>query len=181
MKITSTIAAAFAAIALASTAHAAKIAGKIDFGVTATLNTNNLGTATQVATWNNTFVTLGTLDFQPVEGFAATFTNGWNFNSGISPLWTVGGFTFNLGSAVVTQQSPTFLNVVGSGKITKLGFDETDGTFSFSITNQGGGDAQRFSFVSSTSTPVPDGGTSVALLGLSILGLGGVSRFVRRK
>lgn len=180
--ITKVGAALSAAFALTSAANAAYINGKIDFGITANLDSPDLGTATKVVTWGTVLASLVDGDFDTYVNpgdVPTTFTQPWSFNSGaVAPLWQIGGFTFNLTSSSVNGvQSSTFLNVVGSGFVSGNGFTSTPGAWSFTITNQGGGvsTANAFSFVASTSA-VPDGGTSVALLGVSLLGLYGARR-----
>jgi hypothetical protein len=181
LKTTSKLAAALvAAAALTSAANAAFVEGKIDFGIVVTLDSQNLGSATKVMSWDTTFVTLVTDDYDTFAnpGNPAIFTAPWTFNSGaVTPLWTAAGFSFDLSSSAVNGvQTNTFLNVVGTGTVTGNGFDPTPGTFSFTITNQGGAAGNgQFSFVASTAT-VPDGGTTVALLGVSLLGLHGLRR-----
>jgi hypothetical protein len=168
-----------AVFALSSAANAAFINGKIDFGITATLDNTDLGLATQVTTWDLVFASLVSDDFDtfvnPLD-VPTTFTDPWSFNSGpVTPLWAIGGFTFDLTSSSIVTQSNTFLNVVGSGLVSGNSFTPTPGTWSFTITNQGGGVQNQFSFVASTSS-VPDGGATVALLGVSLLGLHGARR-----
>jgi VPDSG-CTERM motif len=169
-----------AALALTSAANAAYIDGKIDFGFLATLDAPNLSTATQVSNWDFVIATLVSGDFSayvPQFSSPTTFTDPWSFASGpVTPLWQIGGFTFDLTSSSVVTQNSTFLNVVGSGFVSGNSFDVTPGTWSFTITNEGGGVGNAFSFVSSTSTSVPDGGTTFVLLGLSLLGLHGARR-----
>ena len=182
-KLTYTSAALSLALALSSAAQAAFIEGKIDFIGTTDLDSTELGSATQVDDWKTTLVSVATGDFSSIPLFSpATFTDGWTFNSGSTPLWTAGIFTFDLLSSSVLSQSSTFLNVVGSGTISAPGYDPTPGTWSYSITNQGGGPSGTFSFVGSTVADgaVPDGGTTVALLGVSLLGLHGVRRKFRK-
>jgi hypothetical protein len=101
---------------------------------------------------------------------------------GVNPLWTVtvglNTYSFSLSSPIsISQPGDNTLELKGTGTLMATGFDNTPGTWIFTG-NQGGG---TFSYSSSNAARVPDGGASIALLGLSILGLGGVSRFVRRK
>ena len=56
------------------------------------------------------------------------------------------------------------------GEVT--GFDNTVGSYLFTA-NQAGG---TFSFSSSQAAGVPDGGTTIALLGLALVGVGAVRR-----
>jgi VPDSG-CTERM motif len=174
-------AALLAALVLTSAANAAYINGKIDFGITAELDDSDLAVATEVSNWGIVLATLVSGDFDTYVDpgdFPTTFTDPWSFASGpVTPLWQIGGFTFDLTSSSIVTQNSTFLNVVGSGFVSGNSFDITPGTWSFTIANEGGGvgAANAFSFVSSTSS-VPDGGTTFVLLGLSMLGLHGARR-----
>ena len=188
MKITSTTAAAFAVLALASTVHANSIVGQIDFVGAPVLDGTNLGNATRVTSWGTVRATQATGSFAPVVtvfelGVAdvATMATPWFFNSGsVTPLWSIAGFSFDLTSSAKNPTSTAnFLDVSGSGFMFGNNFTRTAGTWTFNITNAA--NSSVFSFQSSTAARVPDGGTTVALLGLSFLGLGGISRFVRRK
>lgn len=195
MKLTSKIGVALALIALCSSAHAAKIIGTINMGTdtnvagSGVVLANGSGTAlvsgvagaTQVKQWVAPIVTSTSGNFTSVaNGTAVSFATPWVFNpsTAYTPLWTVGGFTFNLTSSAFNFFGNT-LSVVGTGKLNKAGFDETNGEWQF--TTQGSSAQGVFSWSSSTTAAVPDGGSTLALLGLSFLGLGGVSRLLRRK
>ena len=69
-----------------------------------------------------------------------------------------------------------FLNITGVGTISGNGFEDTTATWAFSVQNAGGGH-DFFSFSANTATGVPDGGSAVALLGISL----GAIEFIRRK
>jgi VPDSG-CTERM motif len=77
-------------------------------------------------------------------------------------------------STVVAGQTPNFLQATGTGTITN-GTDSSSGLWTFTATDALGGAACNsvFTFTSSTAA-VPDGGTTMSLLGLSLLGLYGV-------
>lgn len=166
------------ALALSSAAHAAFISGLISFDGQATLDSANLASATKVVSWANVQAGIPiTGDFVPFvsAGTPATFTPGWTFNSGaLTPLWTCGGFTFDLSSSAVQFQplSGNALVVSGTGMVTGNGFQATSGTWDFSA--QTGTGAAEFRF--SASSKVPDGGTTMALFGFSLLGLYGARR-----
>ena len=178
-------------IFIAHSAFATKITGTIDFTGPLTLGNNGgpvtLGNATKVVSWggvggNQAIVSQATGDLNTVaivtqaENFAspsaATLATNWSFNSGaINPFWQVGGFTFQLTSSSVNSQTNTFLDVSGSGFITGNNFESTPGTWTFNITNQ----SSAFSFQSATAS-VPDGGASLALLGMGLIALEGLRR-----
>ncbi len=177
MKLTSKIAATFAVLALASTAQAAKINGVISFDGQATINGTNTGVTTFTGVTSGIPIT-GSFSAFVAPNTPVTIAAPWLFNSGpIANFWSVGGFTFNLSSSSVIFQSGFNVLVGGTGMITGNGFDPTPGTWSYSSQN-GAGSNVRFS---ASSNSVPDGGATLALLGASFLGLGGVSRLVRRK
>jgi VPDSG-CTERM motif len=171
-------------------AGAAEVTGKIDFGVgTVTYDTTSLATATQVSTWTNAHVTLATGDFATFQvttpgspGDAVTLAMPWIFNpsTATSPLWSVDNFSFALASSTINTQNANFLNISGPGTITGNGFDPTPGIWSFTSTDASGGPQNSFTFTTDTSA-VPDGGTTVALLGLALTGLEGARRMFRRR
>ena len=167
--------AAVAGVGLLSSAQATPITGMLNIGGTATFNTNSLATATS-ATFTDELVLGGnTGDF---AGFAvgtpvvmtsytfdpSTITNG---------LWSVNGFTFNLTSSTVVTRTKFFLSVSGTGIITgPAGFDATPGVWAFTSQNAGGHPHSTFSFSANTvAGGVPDGGMTVALLGVGLMGL----------
>lgn len=95
--------------------------------------------------------------------------------TGLSPLYsfgTVSGsttiITFDLLTVTVDPNSdPTHvLDLEGTGKFTGAGFDDTAATWTASFNTQSG----TFSF-SASSGSVPDGGSTVALLGCALVGM----------
>jgi hypothetical protein len=148
----------------------------------AELNSGSVNTATQVIGWldeNNDKPTV-----QSVSGVFATFANvgdmvtftpTWSFISGaIAAFWTVDGFTFNLIASSIVFQGNGFLAVSGTGTITGNGYTSS-GSWRFS--SQDDPSNGVFSFSAST---VPDGGMTVALLGLSLAGIESIRRKLRR-
>ena len=190
MKLATTLKAAAATLAIAGTvggAQAMMIAGGITFDGGATLDSVEIEDATSVVAWDSTTVDQASGDFAAAglaDGSAATFSPGWTFGSGQPMLWTAGGFTFNLSASSITLQNNSFLLVEGTGFIVGNGFDQTAGTFSFSTQeNDVNG---RFSFsAAGVATPagtnVPDGGATIALLGLSLLGLQGARKAIAKR
>ena len=82
--------------------------------------------------------------------------------------------TFNLATLSVVSQSSAVLVLTGTGTFIAPGFDATPGTFVLTGQTAGG---SSFSFsASQAATGVPDGGATLALLGLGMLGLGYVRR-----
>ena len=117
---------------------------------------------------NGATVTMGT----PLA-FATPFAN--------NPLWSVGGFTFNLTSFNVPVRTdnpspiPDSLGLSGTGVIQGGGFDATHGGWTWTGTMDG---TSTFSFASTTiaGAGVPDGGATVLLLGVSLVGLASLRR-----
>jgi len=166
---------------LAVSARAVEISGTITFAGTVTLDTSSAGDATQVTGWygfggiGNPFVASvgGDFDTYINPGDLATLTSPWNFNSGAVPaLWAVGGFTFDLVSSAITSQTDTGVTVDGYGYASGNGFSASLGSWHFTTQNPSAGGV--FSF--SAATGVPDGGSTLILLGSAILGLAVVIR-----
>ena len=168
-------------LAMGYAAQATQISGAITFAGGAQLNTGSSGTATSVIGWLDQLgaqptVQSRSLDFATfvTVGQTATFTAPWSFNSGpLAALWSVGGFTFDLLSSAITFQDSGSVTVLGTGTITGHGFTPTTGTWRFSTQDPPAGTVGTppqtvFSFSASTGA-VPDGGTTVVLLGLSLV------------
>lgn len=193
LKKTSRIGAAVvAAIALTSAAQAAYIVGSIDFGGGLAAIRDSTGTPlTSSQSWildGKQVDFQGTTTVNYVSGtFAAPSLLGntvvfnqdpWTFSPlSTGALWTVGGFTFNVQAVAVTGTADSLV-ISGTGTVTGNDYQTSSGTWRYS--NQRVDDANNptrsaFSW-SSSATSVPDGGTTIALLGLSLLGLHGVRR-----
>jgi hypothetical protein len=113
----------------------------------------------------------------------ATFTNFSFTGSGAAStlvgapitVWTVGGFSFQLTSLLSTTVTPGVFSILGTGIASGAGFQDTAGVFSLS----GTGNQPSFTFQASTTASgvaVPDGGATVALLGLTLVGLEAMRR-----
>ena len=82
--------------------------------------------------------------------------------------------TFNLATLSVVSQSSLVLVLQGTGTFVAPGFDPTPGTFV--LTGQTAG-SSSFSFSAShAATAVPDGGSTLALMGVALLALGAARR-----
>ena len=106
-----------------------------------------------------------------------TFTSGtWNSNN-VAGTWTIGSsFWTTYADAVIGWH-------VGNGNGTPNEFmflvtqGATSGTWSYDrLSGGGGGFSNMQLFGSGTGTQVPDGGATVALLGLALAGIAGVRR-----
>jgi len=177
-------------------AQAAKIKGTIDFAGSTRFDEAALQNVTKVVEFrdvsgnpNKSNVAAVSGDFGTVSlGTQADMALTWQFlpAPGLATpgLWSVMGtdgftFTFNLLSSTVVMRTATFLNVKGTGTITSTNplFEDTAGKWAFTVQNAGGGSGIFFSFSANNSTAVPDGGSAVALLGISLVAI----EFVRRK
>jgi hypothetical protein len=169
-------------IGFSATLQAIPISGNVTFFGNATLDSgSSVVGATKVTGWSSTVVTAssGNLFATPFLT-AATFTAPWTFGTGQTALWSFVGangdtFTFNLLSstlATIVPGSPSTLTVTGAGTISATGpvaLDSTAGTWAFSTQDPSVNGTFSFSAASGT---VPDGGTTVMLLGGALVGLG---------
>ncbi|MEI6656047.1 MAG: VPDSG-CTERM sorting domain-containing protein [Verrucomicrobiota bacterium] len=183
------------ALALGSATHAAQISGSITIGSInpsgVTLQdglgnpTVSLTSARGVKSWGNVSITGASGSFSIIPNATTPLmTAPWIFtpSTPLVGLWSVTGggetFTFDLLSSTVATQTPDFLSVTGTGTVKGAGaitYTNTPGVWRFST--QAGDAGGLFSWSASTvATPVPDGGTTMALFGLSLLGLYGVHR-----
>ncbi|MBA3609294.1 MAG: VPDSG-CTERM sorting domain-containing protein [Chthoniobacterales bacterium] len=155
-------------------ANAAMINGAITFAGGAVYDTSSLATATRVNSFSNVSVMSSDGDFASFTsvGDAVTMAAPWIFtpSTATPALWSVGGFTYDLSGATVVLQNADFLLISGTGTISGNGFDPTVGTWSF--TSQSPSADGMFSFSSgSSANGVPDGGTTMALLGIALVGI----------
>jgi hypothetical protein len=98
----------------------------------------------------------------------------WTFISGTTT------YSFDLANVAVKSQDNEFLNLTGSGTLHATNFEDATGTWSFTISNPGGGAHANFGFTFANSqTSVPEGGSALALLGLALAGMVGVRRKLR--
>jgi len=160
-------------------AQAAQINGAITFAGGVTLDTDSVNTATEVTSWVDATVQSGSGSFAGLDNMAVAFTPTWFFNSGpIVAFWSVGGFTFDLiASSVFQRFGDGFLLVTGTGTITGNGLEPSFGTWFFSVQDDPANDV--FSWSGGTEA-IPDGGATVALLGLSLAGIEGIRRKLMR-
>lgn len=200
MKTKSTLALAVGTVlltALTGTVQAVptSINGTISFSGSSSADDSNLADAVKFLTFGT--VTVGqedTLsgDYAGTAGAAVVFTLfTWDpvgASIPINPLWTFasGGntYAFLLNSLSVDFVSSTALVLSGFGtaSITGPGVEKLETTGLWNLSGQTLG-ATSFTFSSSTEVPppgsnnVPDGGTTVLLLGFSVLGF----RFLKHK
>jgi hypothetical protein len=171
--------------------QAAYISGSVDMSGTAILDNTLLGSATSATSFMAVSVGgIPTGAFAGTAGDSVTWSAfGWNpSTTPVTPLWTYfdGGtgwtYTFDLLTISVDSQDNKFLNLLGSGMLTITGagspYVATPGQWSFTISNPGGGSHANFAFTFANSqTAVPDGGTTLTLLGLGV----GAVELIRRR
>ena len=147
------------------------------------LNDVTVNTASQVTGWLDEGGFMPTV--QSASGYFAafvtvgdfvTFTPTWSFTSGpIALFWMVDGFTFHLIASNIVFQGGGFVNVYGTGTITGNGFFSS-GTWNFTAQD----DPSNGVFSFSGASEAPDGGATVALLGLGLAGIEGIRRKLMR-
>ena len=185
-KTSAVLLAGFLAAALfCQQAGAIPITGHVDMNGQVTLD-SALGTATKATSFSLVSV-VNTPDgaFTGTAGSTVSFNPfGWNpSTTPVTPLWSFSNgtslYSFDLASLTVVGQSSSFLNLTGAGTLSISGgtYDPTPGNWSFTITSSTGGTSPNFAFgfVSSTSA-VPDGGSTVALLGCALVAVGALRR-----
>jgi len=194
-NILKVVAAAAVAVALTSSVQATPITGVIGFSGTANTDSANANTSTEVLSWGNNSIGLHTGTFSTLTPTATVaLAAPWFFNSGPkNNFWIVtdgaNTYTFNLSSSSVFStgviagpQGPiTTITIFLAGTVVSsvLGLDPTAFTGSISLqdpsANNGNG---TYSYTESISFgSVPDGGTTVLLLGSALSGLA----LIRRK
>ena len=164
-------------------AQAVRVTGAITFGGGVELDRSSVDTATTVTGWldqSGLMPTVtsasGSFAAHVTIGDTATFSSPWPFSSGPIPsFWTVDGFTFDLVTSNVLSQGGGFVNVYGTGFISGWGLGPTQGSWNFTAQDPGSGDPPVFSFSGSTQA-TPDGGATVVLLGLALVGIEGIRR-----
>jgi hypothetical protein len=160
------------AVALTQTAQAIPITGNLGISGAVQLDTGSASTATEALSWVNTVANGQSGAFLGiVNDTSVAMASPWLFNSGaLNNFWHVGGFTFNLVSSSIYSQDAIFLNVLLSGTVTGNGFDTTAFTGTMQLANPPANGVSLFTERLSFS-PVPDGGSTVLLLGMSCLGM----------
>ncbi len=185
-----TIVGAAAILALAQSTQAIPITGAIGFAGNATLNSATAATATTVTGWSG--ATTANPVVQSSSGILGTvlpantqvaFVAPWNFtvSSLITGFWTAVGpaVSFDLQNATFVRGNifgSDYVSVYGTGLIHVAGYDAT--LWDFAITFQDPASVpstQTFTF-SASQHSVPDGGTTVLLLGAALSGMALIKR-----
>jgi hypothetical protein len=186
-NIIKVVAMAVVAVALNQSAQAVPISGAITFSGTANTDSVNANTSTEVLSWANNSISLKSGSFSSLSSSASVvLVTSWLFNSGTrNNFWVVtdgaAQYKFNLSSSAVFSTTANSITVFLAGTVisTVAGLDPTAFTGSMTIKDQGTANpAGGFSYTQSILfNPVPDGGTTVLLLGSALSGLA----LIRRK
>lgn len=183
-----------ALVACATSLQADPITGTTGFTGSFTAANNDLTTSGDVITIASEAINgipTGSFVGGVLTSFNTTFTlNHPTAPTFPNPLWviTVGTgpgahvYTFNATSYQTLLDNANINTISGSGTVTdSLDGDTAPGTYnlSFNVTGAGSGATLTWNGTSGSTTPptVPDGGTTVMLLGSALAGLG----LVRRK
>ena len=163
-------------LGLSLTAHAVPINGEIGFtGSFTPLDDTNQATTLDAATGIDFYddvalVINATGDFSGIADFTQASFSDFQFDeTPVSPLWSVGGFSFELSSISVDLQTGSALELSGFGTVSGNGYDATAGTWSFSGDSTG----QVFAWSGGTIAAAPP---MLWLWGAGLVGMIGVSR-----
>ena len=170
------------AFVLAVAAKANQINGTLAIGLgSVSLDNPSLGLATTAMAGTGTVSPVSTGDFTTYIWSNVAYSQfSWNPSSApVIGLWTIPGGSFDLSSLQIISQDNFFLNLSGTGVLNFTGFDATPGTWSYQITQSNGAPAAQFGF-QSTNASLPDGGTTVILLGAGLLSISLAARRLKR-
>ncbi|HTV40845.1 MAG TPA: VPDSG-CTERM sorting domain-containing protein [Candidatus Sulfotelmatobacter sp.] len=166
----------------AASVQATSITGSIALGGYANLNSQD----TTVTSWPFVYVEGDSGSFGSVSAYSIVnmTSSSWVFSptpgQALSDAWTVGGFTFNFLTDTVVQNG-NFLDLTGTGTISAAGYSTTTFNWTLAAETPVSGGSAEFTFAATAGapaggTPVPDGGLTVALLGLALAGVEGLRR-----
>jgi hypothetical protein len=170
--------------------QAQPINGDIDFSGFATLNTGIASATAYTSIYDVTVDPSGNsgsftgfnTTLTPHTATFNTFSFGGNtLNPNPLTLWTATDGSGNVWkliatSVTITLQNGTFLDLSGNGTIYENGGDATSGVWTMDDTSASG--LATVTFGSSSQATVPDGGTTVLLLGAALTGLAVIKRYL---
>ncbi|MEY4917063.1 MAG: motif [Verrucomicrobiota bacterium] len=159
-------------MAFVQAAVATPITGGIGFDGTVQLDSTTVGAATKAIGWSGATVNTASGSFAPLGNSSAlTLTPTWLFNAGpVQNFWSVGGFNFNLSTSAIFSQDAACLNVFLAGNVSGNGYENTAFTGTFQINQQPVNGVTKFS-QNYSFNGVPDGGSTILLLGAAMSGL----------
>lgn len=166
------------------------IAGSISFGGSVTFGTgpspspspstanaaatSPLPTATEVTDWVSSNVTTASGDFSNIPSNTdVPMADTWTFNPSTQTpgLWSLNGFTFDLLSSTIVTQNADLLQITAIGTLSHEGFAPTTAVWTFTSTDPD----DTFGF-NSTTTAIPDSGSTAALFALAFTGVEALRR-----
>ena len=162
-------------------AQAVPLGGTIEFVGFGSITSTN-GNTTTIDFSDAMWTASGTGDYSNTAGIQTTFKSinytGTGANAllagSVSPLWTFNlgatTYSFELTGVSFAYAGSGISTLAGSGIASITGYDPTPGSFVF---------GSVFQFVSGAATSVPDGGSTIALLGLALVGVEGMRRRLR--
>jgi hypothetical protein len=165
--------------AAAPNLYAVPITGVIGFSGTAQLDGPTVDTSSEVLSWSGNNVTgIASGSFAGLSGSPVALASPWFFNSGVlNNFWVVNGFTFDLTSSHIYSSSSKSISVILTGTVvsTIAGLDPTSFIGDFTVQDPSASQNGNYFYTESISFgAVPDGGTTVLLMGISALALGAV-------
>jgi len=158
--------------ALGPLARADPIAGSVGFA--GVFSTDNNADFTQATTFTDitAFAFSATGDYAGIPLFSPVDFSTFAFNAtSVSPLWSVAGGTYSFNATVVDVVTTASSIVAhGTGMAFLTGYDPTPGFWNLAGTGSG----LSLTFAAGTTVPasVPDGGSTVILLGASLVAAG---------
>ena len=184
MKKTCLLVGAILLVAFTTSVQAVSINGSIAFNGTATFNSTPISGATSFTSLSPGFTAFGqqTGDYSSVPNFYSASFTPFTFSptaASVTPLWsfTYSGDLYEFNATSMTSSFDAvrnIWNIGGAGTASITGFTPTTGTWNLSAGNQG---ASFFFGSAAVVSGVPDGGMTLAMLGLALSGLG----LMRRK
>lgn len=175
-----------AAMFAVTSVQAIPINGTVSMGGEVNLNNSSLSSATSVTSWPLVYVVADSGSFGSIGAFTsvAMSSTPWIFSPapgvGLNDLWSVGGFTFDFSSDSVST-SGAFVDITGIGTISGNGYDATTFDWNLALEEPTTTGPTEFTFsagagAAAGGSTVPDGGLTVAFLGLALAGIEGLRR-----
>lgn len=171
-----------AAMLAAASVQATPITGSIALGGMANLNSQD----TAVTSWPFVYVVADSGSFSSINSYTmVNMTSSlWTFSpapgASLSDAWNVGGFSFNF-LTDSSSHSGNFIDITGTGTISAAGYTTTTFDWTLAAETPTAGGSAEFTFSATVGAPaggqsVPDGGLTVAFLGLALAGVEGLRR-----
>jgi VPDSG-CTERM motif len=164
--------------------QASEISGSIGFGsLGVNITGPNLASASSF-TLSDPFITTETGVYSGAPILTPITFNGFQFNppvASVTPLWifNVGAITYSFDATSVTSYFDSTLDqwdIGGSGIAMVTGYDATPGTWNVNLSQSGASVVFDSSAAGNPRAGVPDGGSTLLLLGGGFVGMAGLAR-----